>query len=87
MWRVDLSALNDAAVVIQSVAAVFDMRESHNVSRIAAFASYLRAKDVLLVLDNCEHLLGACAQLAGTLLRACLKLQILATSRETLIPV
>jgi len=42
----------------------------------------LRAKDLLLILDNCEHLIEACAQLAGTLLRLCPHLIILASSRE-----
>ncbi|CAG1772963.1 hypothetical protein BAC2_03326, partial [uncultured bacterium] len=46
--------------------------------------NYLRTKELLLVIDNCEHLLGACAQLIETLLSACPKLQIVATSREPL---
>ena len=83
VWWVDLAALNDAALVVQSIAAVFDVRESSQAPLITALANYLRAKDALLVLDNCEHVLGACAQLAGTLLSGCLYLRILATSRET----
>src|SRR5205823_2371374 len=45
---------------------------------------HLRPKSLLLVLDNCEHLLTACAQLAESLLRACVKLRVLASSREGL---
>ncbi|MFE2470806.1 ATP-binding protein [Streptomyces mirabilis] len=50
----------------------------------AALVEYLRDKQMLLVLDNCEHLVGGCAALAGRLLSACPKLRILATSREPL---
>ena len=45
---------------------------------------YLRAKELLLILDNCEHLVEACAQLADQLLHACPKLKIIASSREAL---
>ena len=45
---------------------------------------YLRTKTCLLLLDNCEHLIGACAQISEQLLHACPKLKILATSREAL---
>jgi non-specific serine/threonine protein kinase len=45
---------------------------------------YLRTRTLLLVLDNCEHLVDACAHLAETLLRACPQLRILASSREAL---
>src|SRR5262249_13123642 len=47
-------------------------------------ADYLRARQLLLVLDNCEHLVDACAQLAEQILSACSHLHILATSREAL---
>ncbi|MGW4757697.1 LuxR C-terminal-related transcriptional regulator [Streptomyces chartreusis] len=50
----------------------------------AALAEYLRDRQMLLVLDNCEHLVGGCAALAGRLLPACPRLRILATSRESL---
>jgi predicted ATPase len=49
-----------------------------------ALVAVLRSKQLLLVLDNCEHLVAACAQLSETLLRACPQLRILATSREPL---
>jgi non-specific serine/threonine protein kinase len=84
VWWVDLAALSDPALVTQSVAMVFNLSESPGMSLRAVLTDYLRAKELLLVIDNCEHLLGACAQLIGTLLSACPKLQIVATSREVL---
>ncbi|MCI0474608.1 MAG: NB-ARC domain-containing protein, partial [Anaerolineales bacterium] len=84
VWWVDLAALSDPALVTQSVAMVFNLSESPGMPLIAVLTDYLRAKELLLVVDNCEHLLGACAQLVGALLSACPKLQILATSREAL---
>ena len=84
VWWVDLASLSDPALVPQKVAQVFDVRESADAPLITVLTNYLRAKELLLVLDNCEHLIEACAQLAETLLSACPRLQILATSREAL---
>jgi len=84
VWWVDLAALTDPALVPQTVASVLGVRESPQVPILIALCGYLRAKEILLVLDNCEHLTDACASLAQTLLNACPRLQILATSRHTL---
>ena len=84
VWWVELASLSDPALVPQTVARVFDQRESAGESLVTVLANYFRAKELLLVLDNCEHLIDACAQLAEALLSACPKLQILATSREAL---
>ncbi|MET0163979.1 MAG: LuxR C-terminal-related transcriptional regulator, partial [Vicinamibacterales bacterium] len=66
-----------------SIATVFGL-PSANQSTFTMLAHYLREKRLLLLLDNCEHLLDACAELAMTLLGACPNLRILATSREPL---
>lgn len=84
VWWVDLAALSDPALVPQTVAGVFDLRESPQAPLIAILISYFRAKELLLVLDNCEHLVEACARLTETLLSACPQLRILMTSREAL---
>ena len=84
VWWVDLAALSDPALVPQTVATVFDLRESSDVPLTTVLVNYLRAKELLLVLDNCEHLIEASAQLVEALLSASPKLQILATSREAL---
>ena len=84
VWWVDLAGSSDPALVPQTVAMVFNLSESPGMALISVLTNYLRAKELLLIVDNCEHLLGACAQLIGTLSSACPKLRILATSREIL---
>jgi predicted ATPase/DNA-binding SARP family transcriptional activator len=81
---VELAALADPALVPQAVAAALGLHEESQRSPTAALAEALRARQMLLVLDNCEHLIGACAQLVQALLGACPGLQVLATSRESL---
>jgi predicted ATPase/class 3 adenylate cyclase len=83
-WLVELAALSDPTLVPQTVASVFGVREEPHRSLTATLADALRPRTLLLVLDNCEHLLPACAGLAETLLQHCPRLRILATSREGL---
>jgi len=84
VWLVDLASLADPALVPQTAATVLDVRPQGNQPVLIALSDYLRDKKLLLVLDNCEHLIEACAQLAEAILRACPGLRLLATSRETL---
>ena len=84
VWVVDLAALSDPGLVTQTVASVFDIREGPNRPVHDALSDYVGNRQILLVLDNCEHLIAACAQLAETLLRSSERLCILATSREGL---
>lgn len=83
-WLVELAPLADPRLVVQSVAQVMGLRELSGYPVDLALVNYLRAKRLLLLLDNCEHLTQACAQLADLLLRECPNLQILASSREAL---
>jgi non-specific serine/threonine protein kinase len=84
VWLVELAPLTNPELVAQTVAAVVDVREEPNRPLLATLAQALRAKRLLLLLDNCEHLVEASARLADALLRGCPDLQILATSREAL---
>jgi predicted ATPase/DNA-binding CsgD family transcriptional regulator len=84
VWLVDLSPLRDPALVPQTIANVLGIRELAGNSFVDALADYLRPRSALLVLDNCEHLVSACAQIAQVLLSTCPRLRILATSREVL---
>jgi predicted ATPase/DNA-binding CsgD family transcriptional regulator len=85
VWWVGLASLSDPDLVPQAVAAALGVREAPGRSLTEMLAEHLRPrKNTLLVLDNCEHLIDACATLADTLLRVCPNLQILATSREAL---
>ncbi len=83
-WFVELAPLSDPALVLQAVASALGVREDQGRPLMTALLDHARTKQLLLVLDNCEHLIEACAQLADTLLRASPSLRILATSREAL---
>ncbi len=84
VWLIELASLSDPALVPQTVASTLGVREETHRSIVATLTDYLRARRLLLILDNCEHLIDACAQLADTLLRACPDLRLLASSREAL---
>ncbi|MBI5302788.1 MAG: tetratricopeptide repeat protein [Chloroflexi bacterium] len=81
---VEFAPLSDAALVPSAVAQILDVRESADQSLTQSLTHFLRAQQILLVFDNCEHLIAACAHLAEELLRACPQIAILATSRESL---
>ncbi len=82
VWWVDLAALSNPLLVPKAVATALGIREVPNTPLVETLAQQLHARHLLLVLDNCEHLVGACAPLAETLLRGSAPLKILATSRE-----
>jgi predicted ATPase/transcriptional regulator with XRE-family HTH domain len=84
IWLVELAPLADPTLVTQTVAATLGVREQPGRTILDALTDYVRAKNMLLILDNCEHLIQTCAELADTLLRAAPRLKILATSREAL---
>jgi len=84
VWLVDLSALTDPTLVATSITSALGLREESNSDPLAGLVKHLQPLQTLLVLDNCEHLLAACSSLVNTLLRACARLHILATSRQAL---
>jgi predicted ATPase/DNA-binding CsgD family transcriptional regulator len=84
VWFVDLGPLADAALMLPMMLAAVGGREQPTQSAQQTLITWLRLKNVLLVLDNCEHLLDSTAPLADLLLRECPLVQILATSREGL---
>lgn len=84
VWFIDLAPLSDSAFVPRVVANVLGVSETTSKSIIETLIDSLRSKHTLILLDNCEHLIEACAQLCDSLLRACPNLSILATSREPL---
>ena len=84
VWLVELAPLADPALVPQAAATAVGVREQPGRPLPQTLADALRPRRLLLVLDNCEHLVTACAELAEVLLRACPNLCILATSREVL---
>ena len=84
VWLADLAGLADAGLVPSLVMQALGVRQSGEVPAIEALRWRLRSAELLLVLDNCEHLVGACAGLVGALLGSCPGLRVLATSREPL---
>ncbi len=84
VWLIELAPLDDPDIVVLSAAYALGMRDTPSRNALDILAGYLREKRLLLILDNCEHLIEACARLADTLLRGCPKLTLLATSREAL---
>jgi predicted ATPase/class 3 adenylate cyclase len=83
-WLAELAPARDVAGVNDAVAAVFSLTARAGQGTRETLVEFLRAKQLLLVLDNCEHLLEEAAALAGALARSCERLVILATSREGL---
>jgi predicted ATPase len=83
-WLCELAPVRDPAGVDDAVAAVFSLTARAGQSTRDALAEFLRPKELLLVLDNCEHLLEGAAAVAGALARSCERLVLLATSREAL---
>jgi predicted ATPase len=81
---VELGALTEPALVPHAVAAALEVREEADRPLTKTLSDFLGSRSFLLILDNCEHLVLACAELAQALLRLCPKLQVLATSREAL---
>ncbi|MFO7742680.1 MAG: BTAD domain-containing putative transcriptional regulator [Anaerolineae bacterium] len=84
VWWVDFAPLMDASLVPQTIARVLGIHEATDVPMRVSLENYLRHRNILLVLDNCEHLVDAVAELARTLLLACADVTILTTSREAL---
>jgi class 3 adenylate cyclase len=84
VWLVELAPLADPALVPQAVATALGIREEPGKPLSQTLVDFLKPKRLLLLLDNCEHLLAACAELAEQILRHCPGVQILATSREGL---
>ena len=82
VWFIALDSLSDPALVPQTVAAIFELRERSDSSLLDLLTNTLRRQTALMIFDNSEHLLDACAQLITALLQHCPGLKILATSRE-----
>jgi predicted ATPase/class 3 adenylate cyclase len=83
-WLVELAPLSDPGLLPQTVATVLCLKEEPAKPVRQTLVEYLKDKRLLLLLDNCEHLLDGCAKLADTLLRQCPRVTILASSREAL---
>ncbi len=84
VWFVELAPLADPQLLPQAVASVLGVKEEAGRPLLEALVDHGRERRLLLILDNCEHLIGACAELAAELLQAGPQLKMLASSREPL---
>lgn len=84
VWFVELAPLSEPSLVAVAVLQALGLHDQDQAPPITRLSTYLQTKRMLLVLDNCEHLIEACADLAKRLLQSCPQLTILATSREPL---
>jgi predicted ATPase/class 3 adenylate cyclase len=83
-WLVELQAVRDPEAVAAAVAAVFRLADQAGMSTLEVLIDFMQSKQLLLVLDNCEHLLNPVAELVDALERTCSGVVVLATSREGL---
>jgi non-specific serine/threonine protein kinase len=84
VWMIELAPLGDPDLIPHTVASTLGMRQESGRAVTDALIEYLRPRTALLLLDNCEHLIAACAAIVSQILRVCPRVRILTTSREAL---
>jgi predicted ATPase len=84
VWLVELAAVSDRGAVASTIADALGIAARPGQSALATLLDALATQETLIVLDNCEHLIDACADVVNAILRRCHKVHILATSREPL---
>lgn len=84
VWLVELASLSDPTLLMQTISAVLGIREQTGKPSLTALTEFVCDKDILLLLDNCEHMIEACAQTVDSLLHTCPNICLMATSREQL---
>jgi predicted ATPase/class 3 adenylate cyclase len=84
VWLVELSTVSDPALIPEAMINAVGIREVPDRSSMATLVEALRTRQLLLVIDNCEHLIADCAQIVSTLLRNCPQVKVIASSREAL---
>src|SRR5450631_3299711 len=84
VWFVDLAPLGDPTLVPSALAQVLQVKEAAGQPLLTVLCNHLQTKEILLILDNCEHVLDACARFVAVLLRETAQVTVIATSREPL---
>ncbi len=84
VWFVDLAAVVDSALIVERIAAAVGTPTSAHIPAIDTLTSFLRDRNVLLIIDNCEHLIAGAAATVESLISSCGMVRVLATSRERL---
>src|SRR5258706_1263123 len=84
VWFVELAPLTDSDLIPQTILSTIGVQEQQGKTPLEVLKEYLHEKQTLIVLDNCEHLVSASAQLVNALLNSAPKLKVMASSREAL---
>jgi predicted ATPase/class 3 adenylate cyclase len=84
VWFVELASLSDPSLVPVAAAGALGLREEQGRALTKTILDYLHGRQLLVILDNCEHLIAACAQFADTVIRSCRESRVICTSREAL---
>ncbi|MEO8665670.1 MAG: tetratricopeptide repeat protein [Ignavibacteria bacterium] len=84
VWIIELASIKDPSLIYNTIASVLNIREDGSRKLAEIIFTFLKEKEILLIFDNCEHLLGECAEIFQSLLNKCQLLKIVATSREVL---
>jgi predicted ATPase/class 3 adenylate cyclase len=84
VWFIELAPITDPSLVTRTVCSALDLTLQGSTSALPVLTDYLRSKKLLLVLDNCEHLIDECAHVCNSLLHECPDLEIIGSSREAL---
>lgn len=84
VWLIELGSVTDSGLVAQTIASVLAIREVTGTPVLTTIEAFCHPKSMVLILDNCEHLVDECARVIESLLKQCPQLKILCTSREAL---
>jgi predicted ATPase len=84
VWLIELAPLTDPDLLPHAIASTLGMRHESGQAVSDGLVEFLRPRAILLLLDNCEHVIAACAALVDQILRACPRVRVFATSREAL---
>ena len=84
VWLIELSTIFSDEQILRTIANVLNVREKSNQPLAETLTEFINSKQMLLIMDNCEHIISSCARFAQQLLSACPELRILVTSRESL---
>ncbi len=84
VWFIELAAITDPERIVEGIASALGLREEPDEPMRETLIRFVCGRSMLLIIDNCEHLLAACAELIGDVLRRCSMVRILATSRHSL---
>lgn len=82
VWIIEFSPITDPDLIVKEISKILNLKEEPERDDLEVLKEYIKDKNILLIFDNCEHLLERCAVITETLLAFCPKLKIISTSRE-----